>query len=81
MSVVGPIEVLFVVFLSTGFRSPLSPLYGFITAFLILCVSLWRSTDELEDPFANINEERSECWRRLYVWNDQEQKLCHYFSI
>ena len=52
MCVVGLIVVLFVVFLCSGFRSPLSPLLCFITEFLIICVSLWCFTDETEDPYA-----------------------------
>ena len=40
MSVVGPIVLLFVVFLSSGFRSPLSYLFCFITVFMLIFVSL-----------------------------------------
>ena len=40
MSVAGPIVVLFVVFLYSGFRSPLSVLLCFITMFVIIYVSL-----------------------------------------
>ena len=33
-----PIEVLFMVFLYSGFRSPLSPLFCFIKEFVVMCV-------------------------------------------
>ena len=39
MSVIGCHVVLFLVFLCSGFRSPLSPLFCFITVFVIICVS------------------------------------------
>ena len=45
-----PIMVLFVVFFYSGLRFPKSPWLGFITMFLIICVSLWCFTDEVEDP-------------------------------
>ena len=53
MSVVGLIVVLFVVFFCPGFRSPLNPLLCFSTVFLIIRVSLWWFTDEVEDPYAD----------------------------
>ena len=40
-SVVGSIVVMFVVFLCTGCRSPLSPLLFFITLFMVICVLLF----------------------------------------
>ena len=44
------VVVLFVVFLFSGFSSPLSPLLLFITVCL---VSLCCFKDEVEDPYAN----------------------------
>ena len=51
MYVVGPIVVLFVTFLCSGFKSPLCPLLYFITA--IICISLWCFTDEMENPYTD----------------------------
>ena len=48
MSVVGFIVVLIMVFLCSGFSSPLSPLLCFITVYLIICVSLCYFIDEVE---------------------------------
>ena len=56
MSVVGLIVVLFVCFLCSGFRSPLSTLLYFITVFLLVCVSLSWFTDAVEDPYANFRK-------------------------
>ena len=53
MSVVWLIGVLFVVFLCSGFRTPLSPLLCFITVFLNICILLWCFTDEVEDLYAD----------------------------
>ena len=53
MSTVGPNPVLFVVFLCSGFGSPLSTFFCFIKWFVIICVSLWCFTDEVEDLHAD----------------------------
>ena len=52
---VGPIVDLFVVFLCSGFRSPLSHMLCFITVFVItcICVSLFCFTDEVDDSYAD----------------------------
>ena len=44
--------VLSSVFRCFGFRSPLSPMFWFVAMFLIICVSLWRFTNEVEDTYA-----------------------------
>ena len=47
------IMVMFIIFLCSGFRSPLSHLLCLITVFLIIFVSLWCFTDEVEDLYAD----------------------------
>ena len=37
----------------SGFRSQFSPLFCFITIFLIMCVLLWCLTNEIEDHYAD----------------------------
>ena len=52
MSVVGLIVVQFIVFLCSGFRSPLSHLLCFITVVLIIFVFTVIFHDEVENPYA-----------------------------
>ena len=61
MSVIGPIVVLFVFFLCSGYRSPLSPFFCFIIVVLIICVSVWRFTDVAHCG-------RALCKPNIYLW-------------
>ena len=60
--------VMFVVFLCSGFRSPLSPLLGFIT-FSIICISLWCYKDELKTLMRTaVNQDGSYVAVVLSLW-------------
>ena len=59
------------VFLCSGFRSPLSSLLCFIAVFFIINVSLWYFTDEVENP----------CVDRIYICNREPHQDLRWGSV
>ena len=53
MSLIGPIVVLFVVILCSGFRLRFNNLFCFITVFVTISVPLYFFKGEVDDPYAN----------------------------